>query len=260
MNHAETWLATTFVNDTQLNAVIPAALVSNPGTGRVFVETGDPMGDIAPRRIGGAIFEIASPAPPPEGGVAEIVISHPPTSIGVGETALIHAWGNGPSIGRIKLDTPISWTTSDESFATVESASDSAGVPQVDFWATLRGVSQGMVTITAASGGKTSSSTISVGKPATSMSLSPAGATINATHCQSVQLTPVLRDEGGTLLDGRQALWSSSSSSAFVTETGLVFARDTGSATITASTGLITASAAITVTGHFPGRFACDDE
>jgi hypothetical protein len=40
-----------------------------------------------------------------------------------------------------------------------------------------------------------------------------------------------------------------------------VFATDSGSATITASTGLVSASAAITVVGHqpgFPRRFGCD--
>jgi uncharacterized protein YjdB len=218
------------------------------------------MGDIPPRRTRGATFEITATAPPPDGTVAEIVIWSPPGSVGVGETELLHAWANGPSLGRIKLKSPITWSTSDESIATVVSTTDSDGVPQVDFWATLRGVSPGTVTITAADGGKASSRTISVGNPASSLTVSPAAATLTAAGCQSVQLAAVLRDASGTLLTGRQPVWSSSDSSAFVSETGLVFAWDSGSATITASTGLISATASITVTGHRPGRFGCDTE
>ena len=39
-----TWLDTTFVSSTELKAVVPAALLQNPGAAQVFVETGDPMG------------------------------------------------------------------------------------------------------------------------------------------------------------------------------------------------------------------------
>jgi hypothetical protein len=45
-NGSNTFLATTFVSGTQLTAVIPAALLSSPITATVFVETGDPMGDV----------------------------------------------------------------------------------------------------------------------------------------------------------------------------------------------------------------------
>jgi uncharacterized protein YjdB len=93
------------------------------------------------------------------------------------------------------------------------------------------------------------------------MSLSPTMATISATQCQAVQLTVALRDAAGHDLTGRQLTWSSSSPSAYVDETGLVFATDSGRATITASTGLISAGVAITVVGHqpgFPRRFGCD--
>nr|UXE44502.1 hypothetical protein Hi04_10k_c2476_00016 [uncultured bacterium] len=41
-NGSVTHLTTTFVNRTQLMAIVPAALLANPGTAQVLVETGDP--------------------------------------------------------------------------------------------------------------------------------------------------------------------------------------------------------------------------
>ena len=46
MNGSNTFLATTFVSSTQLSAVVPAALLVNPVVAEVFVQTGDPMGDV----------------------------------------------------------------------------------------------------------------------------------------------------------------------------------------------------------------------
>lgn len=40
----DVWLSTTFVSSNELTAVVPAVLLSNPGTASLFVETGDPMG------------------------------------------------------------------------------------------------------------------------------------------------------------------------------------------------------------------------
>lgn len=39
-----TWLRTTYVSSTEMTAVVPSALLQNPGTAQVFVETGDPQG------------------------------------------------------------------------------------------------------------------------------------------------------------------------------------------------------------------------
>jgi hypothetical protein len=46
VNGSKTSLATTFVSSTQLTAVVPATLLATPVTARVFVETGDVMGDV----------------------------------------------------------------------------------------------------------------------------------------------------------------------------------------------------------------------
>ena len=45
-NGSDTFLETTFVSSTELTAVIPAALLANPVTAKVLVETGDPMGSL----------------------------------------------------------------------------------------------------------------------------------------------------------------------------------------------------------------------
>jgi hypothetical protein len=45
-NGNRTLLVTTYVSSTELTAVIPADLFSNTVTAQVFVQTGDPMGDI----------------------------------------------------------------------------------------------------------------------------------------------------------------------------------------------------------------------
>ena len=44
MNGADNVLPTTFVSNTLLTAVIPAALLSNPVKAQILVETGDPQG------------------------------------------------------------------------------------------------------------------------------------------------------------------------------------------------------------------------
>ena len=56
----ENALAATFISSTQLIAVIPAALLANPVTAQVFVETGDPMGDIPLLQTSSISFEVTS--------------------------------------------------------------------------------------------------------------------------------------------------------------------------------------------------------
>src|SRR5438876_12307215 len=63
VNSSNTLLATTFVSSTQLTAVIPAALLSNPGTAEVFVQTGDPMGDLPLSKSNPVNFRVTTPPP-----------------------------------------------------------------------------------------------------------------------------------------------------------------------------------------------------
>jgi hypothetical protein len=63
MNGSKTYLPTTFVSSNQLTAVIPAALLGNSGTAGVFLETGDPMGDVPLARSNTVPFLVDSPSP-----------------------------------------------------------------------------------------------------------------------------------------------------------------------------------------------------
>jgi len=62
-NSSNTLLATTFVSSTQLTAVIPSALLTNPITAQVFVQTGDPMGDIPLAKSDSVSFSVTTPPP-----------------------------------------------------------------------------------------------------------------------------------------------------------------------------------------------------
>ena len=60
-NGNHTLLATTFVSSTQLLAVIPTALLNNSVTANVFVQTGDPMGDISLLLSNSVSFKVIVP-------------------------------------------------------------------------------------------------------------------------------------------------------------------------------------------------------
>lgn len=59
-NGSQTLLATTFVSGTQLTAVVPAALLISPVSAQVFVQTGDPMGDVPLRKSVVAGFSVTA--------------------------------------------------------------------------------------------------------------------------------------------------------------------------------------------------------
>ena len=69
--YSDTFLATTFVSSTQLTAVIPAALLANPVTATVLVETGDPTGSTAFSRSKPIQFGVSA-APPPSLSISSI--------------------------------------------------------------------------------------------------------------------------------------------------------------------------------------------
>ena len=60
VNGSENLLATTFVNSTTLSAVVPAALLSNPVTAQVLVETGDPEGSLPLAKSNAVSFDVTT--------------------------------------------------------------------------------------------------------------------------------------------------------------------------------------------------------
>jgi hypothetical protein len=83
-NGITTFLATTYVNSTQLTAVVPAVLLSNPVSAQVLVETGDPMGDVALSKSNLVGFSVNKPS----SGFASIS-SLSPSSATTGSPGLI---------------------------------------------------------------------------------------------------------------------------------------------------------------------------
>lgn len=137
---------------------------------------------------------------------------------------------NNVLLGRV-----VTWTSSDPTIADVTSTG----------LVTARRV--GSAVITAASEGRTATLAATVIlAPVASVTVSPSSATVARNQAQ--QLTATVRDSSGNALPGRTVVWTSSASAvAIVSATGLVSGVSPGTATITASSGGVSATAAITV-------------
>ena len=81
VNGSDNVLSTTFVSDTMLTAVIPAALLSNPVKAQVFVETGDSKGSVSPSKSFSVFFNVTPGPPGPQ-------ISVSPTNASMGSSDL----------------------------------------------------------------------------------------------------------------------------------------------------------------------------
>jgi len=114
-NSSNTLLATTFVSSTQLTAVVPAALLRNPGTAQVFVQTGDPMGDLPLGKSNSASFSVIAPSP----GVPSIS-SISPTSAVVGSPDLTLTVTGSNFVDANRYHNVVAWSVngSDTSLAT----------------------------------------------------------------------------------------------------------------------------------------------
>ena len=114
----------------------------------------------------------------------------------------------------------------------------------------VTGLVPGTATITATSGGKSGTATVTVQlAPVGSVVVTPSTLSLRDRDDQRTgQLTATLLDALGNILTGRQVAWASSNNNvATVTQTGLVTARDRGDATITATSEGKIGSAAVNV-------------
>ena len=177
--------------------------------------------------------------------VASVDIEPRATSLGVGESLPLQATAFDAEVSP--LDRSVTWASSPEAQATVSSTG------------LVLGVTRGSVTITATSEGKSGSLSLAVGDPAASVVVSPASVTIGGVAC-SAPLTAVLLDTQGQQIGGRQVTWTTSDSHiadvspvypsppfASASPAATVLALDPGTATVTASTGLQSGSATVTV-------------
>jgi len=167
--------------------------------------------------------------------VASVTVTPSSATVAIGQTVQLTATpkdANGnPLTGRA-----ISWSSSDNNVATV----NSSGL--------VTGVVAGSVTITATSEGQSGTASITVsGVPVATVAVTPPSASVQAGQTQ--QLTATLKDANGNVLTGRTVTWSSNNTTvASVNGTGLVTAKVAGSATITATSEGQSGTSSITVT------------
>ncbi len=202
--------------------VSDAGVVTGVGTGQV---------QIAASAAGKSGIATITVLPPP---VAVVVVTTAADTLvpngTVHLTATLLDVGGHPLTGRV-----LTWTSAQPDIARI----DDTGV--------VTGVAPGTAAITAASEGKTGTSSIVVVlPPAASITVTP---TLKALAIgETVTLTAVARDSSNAIIVGAPVSWTSSNESvATVSATGQVAAVGAGIATITAQSGPATAAATIVV-------------
>lgn len=176
----------------------------------------------------------SGPSTPPPTPVASVSVAPASASIMVGSTTTLTATpldaANNPLSGR-----SVTWTSSDQSVATVSTN----GV--------VTGVAPGSAAVTATSEGRSGSAQITVQAPVASVSVAPANSTllVGATAA----LTATLRDATNNVLTGRTVTWLTSNPSvATVSPAGVVTAVAAGGpVTITATSEGQSGTAQVTV-------------
>ena len=166
--------------------------------------------------------------------VTSVVVSPPSASALVGGTRQLAAAAYDQS-GVEMSGRGFTWASSNPAVASV--------TPN----GLVSGVSEGSARITASSGSYAGTATITVGpRPVTSVELAPVRGQIAVGA--TLQLSATARDERGGTLTGRTVAWVSSNPSVVsVSRTGLVTGIVPGSATVTVSSGAVSAGATIVV-------------
>ena len=172
--------------------------------------------------------------------VAAVAVSPSSPTVQAGGTQQMTASASDAN-GNPVPGAAFAWTSSNTQVATV----DAAGV--------VRAAAAGVSYVTATSGGRTATATLTVTAapvvqaPVASVSVSPATASL--TVGGSAGLDAVARDAAGAVLTGRVVTWTSSNPAvAAVSASGAVTAVAAGSATVTATVEGKTGTAAVAVT------------
>jgi uncharacterized protein YjdB len=173
--------------------------------------------------------------------VATVAVAPPSSSISATQTQQLAATLKDAG-GTVITGRPVTWSSSNTAVATVSNTGLVSPTGVND---------SGTVTITASSGGKSGTAIVAITQdPIASVTVTPPSSNISATQTQ--QLTATLKDAGGTVLTGRAITWSSSNTAvATVSNTGLVSptgANDSGTVTITATSGGVNGTAAVSIT------------
>jgi uncharacterized protein YjdB len=164
--------------------------------------------------------------------VASVMLIPDQVDVAVGATFQLSASALDAN-GTALTDRAISWATSNPAVATV----NGSGL--------VTGVGVGATTITAASEGKSTTSTVTVSQPVVRVDVTPASVTVQAGQSQQFVATP--KDARGNVVAGKTIVWSSDNVAVAAVNGGLVTTSRAGVATITASVGTVKGTATITV-------------
>lgn len=191
--------------------------------------------------------EPAPPAPPPTPVATSIAVtpsSHTLATIGatVQLTATVRDQNNNPMTGQA-----VTWTSVNTAVATVSGNG------------LVTAVSNGTSQITARSGNASGSANITVAEPVpTRITITPSSHTLEAIGA-TVQLSATVQDQRNNIMSGQTITWSSGDEAvATVSEAGLVTAVSNGMVEITARSGSLSSSAAITVSEPEPTTVTID--
>lgn len=178
----------------------------------------------------------AAPTEPPEPPVATTV-SISPAAVdlsSLGETLQLTA-AVADQNAQAMAGAPVSWTTTDNSVASV-----SAG-------GLVTAVANGSATVTATSGSATGTAAVTVAQRAARVDISPASVEFSSLG-DSVQLTAAPFDANDNAVEDATVTWSSEDDAvATVDSSGLVTAAGNGTANITAQADAVSGAAAVTV-------------
>jgi uncharacterized protein YjdB len=209
------------VKDSSIARVSPAGVVTARGTGST---------QVAASAGGVSAIAVVTVLPPP---VAAVVVQPAAVSLVAGGTATLTARASDAS--GAALDRAVTWTSDHPEIASVTDA----GV--------VTATSPGTATITATSEGRSGAATVTVTRaPVSSLAITPGTASLVVGGAVSLVATPT--DASGTVLTDRTVSWSSSAPAvATVSPTGVVAGVAPGSATITATSEGVSATATVTV-------------
>jgi uncharacterized protein YjdB len=210
------------VKDSSVVRVSPTGVVSGRGVGST---------QVAASAGGVSAIAAVTVQPPP---VASVVVQPAAVSLLIGGTSALTARVSDAS--GAALDRIVTWT------------SDHPEVASVSETGVVTAVSPGTAIVTAQSNGKSGAATITVTRPAvSSLSITPDGASLVVGGTVSLLATP--KDASGAALPDRAVIWNSSAPGiATVSPTGMVSGVAPGSATISATSEGVSATASIVVT------------
>lgn len=131
-------------------------------------------------------------------------------------------------------------------------ASSDSGVLSVDSTGLVTATGSGIAQVTGTSGDASASISITVAQAPASISLSPALVTLSGPGATQL-ITALVTDAGGHTVQNPTLDWTTTNPHAVTVSDGLVTAVGPGSATVTAYSGVASASVAVTVLGALGG-------